>query len=281
MTSAEYEAFCSPTFEFTENMINSAAFPAFLFGGGIAWLIFLIVWGASGRFDTANDLWIMSITAGVLVGVAFLVISRIAMMVINFILNRIHEASHARSPIGDRIRRYEEARSIYREELEKREVRRLTEERIRLEEEKKRESKRLDEERIRMEQEKRSQKKLADYWMGLGGIEFEIELGRLYQQLGYDVETTPGTGDKGVDLILRKNGLTTVVQCKRHTAPVGPAIARDMYGAMVSFGADDAILACTSGFTPGVLEFVKGKRISLVSAKEIVALVESATSSSS
>jgi len=50
---------------------------------------------------------------------------------------------------------------------------------------------------------------------------------------------------------------------------------------MVSFGADNAILACTSGFTSGVLEFVKDKPIALVSAKEIVALVESATSNSS
>ena len=116
-----------------------------------------------------------------------------------------------------------------------------------------------------------------DHWLSLDGLAFERELGNLYRELGYDVETTPITGDQGVDRILKKNGLTTIIQCQSHQQPVGPAIARETYGALISSGADNAILACTSGFTRGVLKFVEDKSIVLASAKEIVALVESTT----
>ena len=116
-----------------------------------------------------------------------------------------------------------------------------------------------------------------DLWLSLDGLAFERELGNLHGKLGHDVETTPITGDQGVDLIVKKNGLTTTVQCKSHQQPVRPAVARETYDALISFGADNAILACASGFTRGVLEFVEDKSIVLVSAKEIVALVESPT----
>ena len=66
-----------------------------------------------------------------------------------------------------------------------------------------------------------------DLWLSLGGLAFERELGNLHGKLGHDVETTPITGDQGVDLIVKKNGLTTTVQCKSHQQPVRPAVARD------------------------------------------------------
>ena len=122
------------------------------------------------------------------------------------------------------------------------------------------------------EAERQRRRKLHDYWMSLDGDEFEQELGTLYRYLGYRVESTPSSGDQGVDLILRKNGKTTVVQCKSHQAPVGPAVARELLGSLVASGADNAILACIGGFTRGVKEFVRGKRIALVSASDLATL---------
>ena len=118
----------------------------------------------------------------------------------------------------------------------------------------------------------RRHRQLHDHWMSMSGPEFERELATLYRQLGYRVESTPTSGDQGIDLILRKNGMTTVVQCKSHQKPVGPAIARELFGSMVAFRADDAILACTAGFTRGVKDFVKGKPITLISASELVSM---------
>jgi restriction system protein len=195
------------------------------------------------------------------------------MVFIEPILKRSYQASHARSPIADRVRSYEGALSVYWDEYEKK--RREIESNHQAQERTRQET-----ERIRIEQETERQRRLADYWLTLDGLAFERELGNLYRRLGYDVKTTPVTGDDGVDLVLKKDGLTTIVQCKSHQQPVGPAIAREIYGALISSKADNAILACTSGFTTGVFAFVRDKPISLVSAKEILVLVESATTNS-
>ena len=135
--------------------------------------------------------------------------------------------------------------------------------------------------RVRQEAERAQQKaerarlrKLRDFWMSLSGPEFEQELGAQYRQLGYQVEYTPTSGDEGVDLVLRKDGRTTVVQCKSYKYPVGPATARELYGSLMHFGADSAILACTGGFTSGVLDFVKGKPIELVSSVELALMAD-------
>ena len=124
----------------------------------------------------------------------------------------------------------------------------------------------------REEAERARRRTLVEYWMSLSGLEFELEMANLYARLGYRVESTPTSGDQGIDLVLRKDGRTTVVQCKSHKSPVGPAVVRELFGSMVASGANGAILACTGGFTKGAVEFAQGRPITLVSAEDIVTL---------
>lgn len=114
----------------------------------------------------------------------------------------------------------------------------------------------------------------AEYWHWLSGQgrEFEEELAEIYRGRGYNVDLTPQSGDGGVDLILTKGTKRTVVQCKQQRQPVGPAAARELYGAMIHLKADDAILATTSRFTSGVHDFVKGKPITLLDLDDLVAM---------
>ena len=144
------------------------------------------------------------------------------------------------------------------------------------EEHQKAEEARQEAERAQQRAERARRRKLRDFWMSLSGREFEHELATLYRQQGYQVQSTPTSGDEGVDLIIRKNGEKTVVQCKAHKAPVGPAIVRELYGSMVASGADNAILACTGGFTKGVRDFAKGKPIELISASDLVRMTSDA-----
>ena len=62
-----------------------------------------------------------------------------------------------------------------------------------------------------------------------------------------------------------EGGMRIIVQCKAHKKPVGPHVARDLYGTLISSHARRAVLASTSGFTPGVIEFIRGKPIELLS----------------
>lgn len=100
-------------------------------------------------------------------------------------------------------------------------------------------------------------------WENLSGRAFELEFGKLLKGLGYGVRVTPSSGDQGLDLIASRAGREVAVQCKRHKTKTGPAVARELYGAMVASGYTAGMLVSTSGFTQGVHDFVKGKNIEL------------------
>jgi restriction system protein len=112
------------------------------------------------------------------------------------------------------------------------------------------------------------------FWKSLKGRKFEKELGHLFALQGYHVDFTPASGDQGIDLILTRRNVTTIVQCKAHSKPIGPAIVRDLYGTLMASKARSAILASTQGFTKGVYDFSKGKRIKLFSLQDIIRLAE-------
>ena len=163
------------------------------------------------------------------------------------------------TPVATAIERYEKALATYwAEEPQRREAKRRAEQA----------------EKARREVEIARRTKLVEHWMSLGGLEFEHEMAALCRRLGYTVQSTPTSGDQGIDLILRKDGRTTIVQCKSYQAPTGPAIVREIFGAMVAFGAANAIVACTGGFTRGAKKFARGKPIILLSARELVQLAE-------
>ena len=110
-----------------------------------------------------------------------------------------------------------------------------------------------------------------EFWLTLKGHEFEHELGELYRRVGYGVTVTKGSGDEGIDVLLVRAGVTTVVQCKAHAVPVGPAVVRELWGAMHAYGAQRCMLASLGGFTPGVRRFAKGKAIELVDLDGVLA----------
>jgi len=118
------------------------------------------------------------------------------------------------------------------------------------------------------------EKAKRDFWFGLSGTAFEHHLADLYARQGYSVALTKTSGDEGIDIVLTRDGKRTIVQCKQHSKPVGPAIARELYGALVASRAHSAILACTSGFTVGVLDFVRDKPIELIDVDAIVRMQE-------
>ena len=185
--------------------------------------------------------------------------------VVQFIKRRMVEG-----PVTSQIRLYEEAEDAYQTAQEEADRKRIEVERVRQEAERQRK----EAERARRAALKSQQRKRQEYWESMGGIQFERELGKLFRAQGYSVKSTPVSGDQGVDLILTKNGKTTVVQCKAHRSPVGASVIRELFGSMYHFKADSAILACTGGFTNGVIKFARGKPIRLISSWDIVRMAE-------
>jgi Holliday junction resolvasome RuvABC ATP-dependent DNA helicase subunit len=103
-------------------------------------------------------------------------------------------------------------------------------------------------------------------------LDFEAFVGRLFEALGYEVDRTPGTGDHGLDLLMRKDGLFEVVQCKRWAGNVGEGVVRDFYGALVHSGARSGFLITTGQFTPAAKAFASGKPIRLMDLNDLIEL---------
>ena len=106
---------------------------------------------------------------------------------------------------------------------------------------------------------------------------FEDILAEIFRRKGYSVKEQLGGGaDGGIDLALRKDGKTTLVQCKRWAdKAVGAPVVRELYGIMASENADEGILVTTSKFTKECQSFAQGKPIKLIDGETLLPLVRS------
>ena len=107
-------------------------------------------------------------------------------------------------------------------------------------------------------------KKLED-WKKLDGREFEKIVALIYKDLGYKTKIIGGAGDRGIDIIIRKDGKKWFIQCKQMEV-VLPKYVREFYGSVVSrLGeGEKGFLVTTGDFTAEGKEFVKDKPIELI-----------------
>lgn len=109
-------------------------------------------------------------------------------------------------------------------------------------------------------------------WLNkLSWQEFERQVGEVYRHRGYQVEDVGGGGaDGGVDLRLRRDGQTSIVQCKRwRTFKVGVKPIRELFGVMAAERADQAIFITSGVYTEEALSFAQGKSIELVDGAQL------------
>ncbi len=91
--------------------------------------------------------------------------------------------------------------------------------------------------------------------------QLEELVAELYARQGFTVELTPPSADGGVDLyVVQHTALgrrLTIVDCKRYREdrPVGVGIVRHLYGTVVDKDASAGVIATTSFFTRGAVEF--------------------------
>jgi restriction system protein len=107
--------------------------------------------------------------------------------------------------------------------------------------------------------------------------EFELLAGEAFRRQGYAVEETGlGGADGGIDLILRRNGQTTLVQCKQwQNRQVGVKVVREMYGLLVHHQAAAVKIVALGDYTPDAHRFAQGKPIELIHGGELIATVRS------
>ena len=103
--------------------------------------------------------------------------------------------------------------------------------------------------------------------------EFEMLAGEAFHRQDYAVKEA-GLG--GIDLILRKCGQTTLVQCKQwQNRQVGVTVVREMYGLLVHHNAAAMKIVALGDYTSDARRFARGKPIELIHGGELLATVRS------
>lgn len=110
---------------------------------------------------------------------------------------------------------------------------------------------------------------------GLSWPAFESLVAEAYRRQGYEVEQTlRGGSDGGVDLVLRKNGQTTLVQCKQwRSSAVGAPVVREIFGVQIHEHAHRSIVITSGHFTREAHDFAAGKPMQLVDGSELLRMV--------
>jgi restriction system protein len=111
--------------------------------------------------------------------------------------------------------------------------------------------------------------------------DFERQVGEVYRQRGYQVDEVGGGGaDGGVDLRLRRDGATAIVQCKRwKTYKVGVRPVRELFGVMTAEEAGRAVFITSGVYTDEALRFAEGKPLELVDGAQLAEMLRQFQSS--
>ena len=163
------------------------------------------------------------------------------------------------------------------EENKKREEERVLREENEREERVIREQERIEEEREKREQERlvrkkelEEKRKKKEFWFGLEGLDTEVELDKVFENLGFKTETTPPSNDEGIDHVL--NG-EIVVQTKNQQSKVSRPDLQRFWGSWKD-SHKKGIFVSIHGFSNTCEEFVKDKPILLYDVDDVVRMME-------
>jgi len=116
-----------------------------------------------------------------------------------------------------------------------------------------------------------------DSLRGISWRQFELLVGEAFRRQGYSVqETGQGGADGGIDLVLRKDGKLTLVQCKRwKTQRVDVKVVREMYGLLAHHQASEVKIITVGTYTADAQRFATGKPIELITGEALLDMVRS------
>ncbi|RZA22969.1 MAG: restriction endonuclease [Proteobacteria bacterium] len=108
--------------------------------------------------------------------------------------------------------------------------------------------------------------------------EFEMMVGEGFRLQGYTVAENFEPGhDEGIDLKLRKDGETYLVQCKQWRAfKVGVPVVRELYGVMAAKGAAGGFVVTSGKFTAEAEAFAEGRNVRLLDGPKLERMLKQA-----
>jgi restriction system protein len=110
--------------------------------------------------------------------------------------------------------------------------------------------------------------------LALSWEDFELLLGEAFRRQGFWIEARDGAED-GIDLILRRDGALTLVQCTHWRAQqVGVSSVRELYRAMQSAQAYGGLVVTSGRFTGEAKLFAADKPVGLIGGDALLELMK-------
>lgn len=105
--------------------------------------------------------------------------------------------------------------------------------------------------------------------------DFENFSAELFKKMGYETTVTPKTNDGGFDIILNKNNIKTLVECKcyKESHKIGRPIIQKLVGANQIEKADKMLFITTSDFSPNAITYAEELSVELINGKKLLELI--------
>ncbi|MDF9761604.1 hypothetical protein OKW24_003377 [Peribacillus simplex] len=104
--------------------------------------------------------------------------------------------------------------------------------------------------------------------------DFEYYIADLFSSKGYEATVTSASGDGGKDIILRKDGYTSIVECKRYTTKkIGRPEIQKFHSALIDIHANEGFYVTTSSFANTAVKYVANKPINLIDGQQLINII--------
>lgn len=111
----------------------------------------------------------------------------------------------------------------------------------------------------------------------MSGADFEHFCADLLRLNGFsDVSVTPSSGDQGVDIIAKKDGVKYAIQCKHYSSPVGNTPVQEVSAGKLYYHCHVGVVLTNSIFTKGATELANATDVLLWDSYKLHELIKNA-----
>jgi hypothetical protein len=111
-------------------------------------------------------------------------------------------------------------------------------------------------------------------WRHMRGVEFEDFLQRVFELLGFRVQSTKTSGDQGADLVVSGKGMNIAVQAKGYAESVGNHAVMEVVAGMAFYQCSSCAVITNSQFTRNAIDLARANRCRLIDGSQIRDLIE-------
>lgn len=110
---------------------------------------------------------------------------------------------------------------------------------------------------------------------------FEEYCAELFRKMGYAARVTPPTNDGGYDILVSKENIVGIVECKCYSSSsIGRPAIQKLMGANSVIHADEMYFITTSYFSKPAIDYARQMGITLIDGTELIRLVQEKNTSS-